>query len=408
MPLRVSYMGTKRKIASRVATVIERSPRGPMLDLFSGICSVGCAVAPSRQVWCNDVQIFASTVARAFFTSPSSPMNADVVASISRSLFLQNCYALEKRFSVALRREEIAFQSEETKRIAALELESPNVASCESLEQERKKLRNTPTTFPYRLFTITYSGAYLSLRQCIEVDSIRYSIDELLNRGELDSHQHQWMSIGLCQAVSKVATTTGHFAQFMRVKQNNQARFLAQRYRSVWQEWLRAIFQLSPVGSKVWRSSNRVFEQDVDKLLQTLHERKQSPAVVYADPPYTGDQYSRFYHLYETLLRYDYPSSQMTGRYRPDRFISRYSKKSEVESAMETLISGCARIGSKLVLSYPENGLLPNSQDAILSLIRNHYGRVGQVLQFDHFHSSLGGSKGQSKYAVKELIYTAG
>ena len=56
MPSKVSYLGTKRKIASRVAALIEESPSGPLLDLFSGICAVGSAVAPSRQIWCNDIQ----------------------------------------------------------------------------------------------------------------------------------------------------------------------------------------------------------------------------------------------------------------------------------------------------------------------------------------------------------------
>ena len=408
MPLRVSYMGTKRKIASHVAAVIDEGPCGPMLDLFSGVCAVGSAVAPSRQVWCNDVQVFASTVARAFFTSPSAPISADDVASISRKLFLENSHALEERFSTTLVEEDSALQSDDTERLAALELGAPNVASNESLERERKSLKKTPSTIPYRQFTITFSGAYLSLRQCIEVDSIRYAVDRLLNCGSLDAYQHRWLCLALCQAVSKVATTTGHFAQYMRVKKNNQKHFVAQRCRSVWREWLSAIFQISPIGTRDWRSLNRVFTEDADELLQTLHEHKLRPAVIYADPPYTGDQYSRYYHLYETLLLYDYPQSKATGRYRPDRFSSRYSKTTEVATAMESLISGCAKLESRLVLSYPEHGLLPNSRDVIPSLIRKHYGEAGRTVHLDHFHSSLGGSKGQEKYPVKEIIYTGG
>ena len=90
-----------------------------------------------------------------------------------------------------------------------------------------------------------------------------------------------------------------------------------------------------------------------------LYKRNERPAIIYADPPYTSDHYSRYYHLYETLLLYDYPSSEATGRYRPDRFFSRYSIKTEVEAAMDRLIADCAKIGSRLVLSYPERGLLP-------------------------------------------------
>ena len=408
MPLKVSYMGTKRNIASRVAAVIEESPPGPLLDLFSGVCTVGSAVASSRQVWCNDVQVFASMVARAFFTSPTLPIHFDDAADAVHGPFVENSRALEKRFATALREEEKALQSSNLERIKLLENTMPNVASSGSLERERSHLAENPTEAPYRLFSITFSGSYLGLRQSIQVDSIRYAVDLLLDTGRLDEHQHRWMCLALCQAVSKVATTTGHFAQYMRVKEKTQRRFLRQRCRSVWCEWLRAIFEFSPIGTRAWRSQNRVFMVDSAELLQALYERGERPAVVYADPPYTSAHYSRYYHLYETLLLYDYPPSEATGRYRPDRFFSRYSIKTEVEAAMGCLIAGCAKIGSRLVLSYPDQGLLPDSKNVIITLIRKHFGGAYSVVHLDHFHSSLGGSNGQEKYRVKELIFTAG
>lgn len=408
MPLQVSYMGTKRSIASRVVEVIEEAPPGPLLDLFSGICAVGSSVAPSRQVWCNDVQVFASMVASAFFTSPTLPINFDSAAETVRTHFLKNSRALEKRFASALQEEESALQSDDLERIEILERVMPNVAADGSLEYERAVLAKNPLRPPYRLFTITFSGGYLGLRQSIQVDSIRYAVDLLLAKGKFDEHQHRWLCLALCQAVSKVATTTGHFAQYMRIKEKTQRRFVAQRNRSVWCEWLRAISEIAPIGTRAWRLRNRVFMRDAIELLQMLCERGERPAVIYADPPYTGDHYSRYYHLYDTLLLYDYPRSEATGRYRPDRFSSPYSKKTEVEAAIAQLIAYCARIGSRLVLSYPERGLLPDSRNVITSLIQKHFGSAGSVIRLDHFHSSLGGSKGQQKYRVKELIFAAG
>ena len=408
MPLQVSYMGTKRHIASRVAAEIEKGPPGPLLDLFSGVCAIGSEVAPTRQIWCNDVQVFASTVARAFFTSPTAPIHIDKVASAVRKLFLVNSRVLEERFRVQLKEENEALQSVDPDRIALLELTAPNVASSKSLDHERKRLAAVPSTAPYRLFTITFSGGYLGLRQSIQVDSIRYAIDCLRDNKHVDEHQHRWMCLALCQATSKAATTTGHFAQYMRIKEKTCKRFVAQRSRSVWYEWLTAMCEISPVGTRNWRSRNQVFLSDANELLGDLTDTGQGPAVIYADPPYTSDHYSRYYHLYETLLLYDYPQSKAMGRYRPDRFFSQYSTKTKVEAAMNHLIGGCARIGSHLVLSYPEHGLLPDSQNVITSLIRKHFGSVGPVTRLDHFHSSLGGSKGQEKYPVKELIFTAG
>ena len=408
MTLQVSYMGTKRSIASRVAAIIQDCPPGPLLDLFSGVCAISSAVAPRRQVWCNDVQVFAATVAAAFFTSPASPMHFDDVADAAHNIVLGNRNALEAKFATQLREERNALKSESVHAISALEYLMPYIGTDPCLEHERVLRARIPSLTPYQLFSTTFAGTYFGLQQCIQIDSIRCAVDQLLHSSFLDKHQHTWMCLALCQAVSKVATTTGHFAQYMRANDNNRKRFLAQRRRCPWSEWLRAIYQFSPIGTHAWRSRNRVYTSDAGLLLLDLQQTEQYPAVIYADPPYTRDQYSRYYHLYETLLKYDYPTSQATGRYRPDRFSSPYSKKTEVESAIEGLIASCAQIGSRLVLSYPERGLLPNSQETITALIRQYFGKTGSITMFDHFHSSLGGSKGREKYPVRELIFAAG
>ena len=401
-------MGTKRDVASCVASVIADAPPGPMLDLFSGVCAIASAVAPSRQIWCNDIQLFAATVGKAFFTSPILPCTPDYAAETVHASFSHNCRTLYKRFGAELRREEEALLSGHAGLISSLEYTMPNVSTCKQLDQERELLAQLPLEFPYRLFSITYSGSYLGLHQCIQVDSIRYAVDNLYHHKILDENQHLWLCLALCQAMSKVATTTGHFAQYMRIKEKTSKRFVAQRRRSVWLEWLKALFEITPLGTRAWRSKNRVFMKDATTLLPFLRNDIERPAVIYADPPYTSDQYSRYYHLYETLLLYDYPESIATGRYRPDRFRSPYSLKTQVATAMESLVSDCAKLGSRLVLSYPEHGLLPNSRQYILSLLKRYYGSVASVVSFDHFHSTLGGSKGQEKNRVKELLFSAG
>ena len=128
--------------------------------------------------------------------------------------------------------------------------------------------------------------------------------------------------------------------------------------------------------------------------------------MIYADPPYTYDHYSRFYHVYETLVRYDYPESIGIGRYRPDRFRSTFSLRAQVADQIDQLVESCSLIGAELVLSYPENGLLKDSKAAIGSMLLKHYSRY-EAYEIEHFHSSLGGSKGFEKHQVVEIIYRA-
>jgi adenine-specific DNA-methyltransferase len=406
MPLSVSYMGTKRQLASAVAEVVALAPSGPMLDLFSGMCAVASEVTPARQIWCNDVQRFAAEVAAAFFTSTEGPRSSETLINRVSLEFLRNVNALDTRFALERSAENAALDSRDAGRIARTDALAPNIAASRFLASERVLLSRFPQTFPYRLFSITFSGGYFGLDQCIEIDSIRFAVDHLLRHKVVEGDQHRWMILALCQAACKVANTTGHFAQFLKVKKSNVDRFVRQRRRSVWSEWQDAIRTFRPLGSKSWRQRNRAFEGDALSLLKNLLGAKRKPSVIYADPPYTGDHYSRFYHLYETLVRYDYPESIGIGRYRSDRFTSAFSLRAQVANQIEQLIESCSLIGAELVLSYPENGLLKNSKESIASILLKHYTRY-EAYEMEHFHSSLGGSKGFEKHPVVEIIYRA-
>ena len=407
MPLNVSYMGTKRKIAHRVVRIVAEQPPGPLLDLFAGMCAVSTAVGQSRPVWCNDIQTFASSVATAFLTSPPLPISSERVATLALPPFQHNAAQLRARFAVELSHEDCALASGSVSRIRSLEQCMPNVAADDQLELERALLAKRPSTTPYRLFSITYSGGYFGLAQSIEIDSIRFAISQLLSNRSINDVGHRWLCLALCQAASKVATTTGHFAQHMRANDRNCRRYVAQRRRCVWLEWLRAVFENHPIGTTSWRAQNRVYRRDAASLLNDLQQHRPRPAVVYADPPYTRDQYSRYYHLYETLLHYDYPASHGSGRYRPDRFRSPYSIKTRVHAAIDDLIAACAALGSTLVLSYPERGVLPHSTEVIPDLMTRHYSGPPSVHSVAASHSSFGASKGRRSYSVQERIYVA-
>jgi adenine-specific DNA-methyltransferase len=406
MPLNISYMGTKRRLAASVAKIVALAPEGPMLDLFSGMCAVASAVTPTRPIWCNDVQFFAEEVSKAFFGSTDGPRISVSLTTKIREEYVQNRRALRARFAAKRLAEAEALDSKNARLIAKVDASAPNIGTSRILESERKTLLQAPRSFPYRMFTMTFSGAYFGLEQSIEIDSVRYAIDRLLSRGVIGLEQHRWMLLALCQAACKTANTTGHFAQFLKVKPSNVSRFVRQRRRSILDEWLGAIRGLSPLGSQAWRKRNRTFRTDAISLLSHLRKEDLKPAVIYADPPYTGDHYSRYYHVYESLVRYDYPPSSGIGRYRPDRFQSAFSLKSRIADEIERLAELSSAIGAELVLSYPQNGLLNNSTKAIPSILSKYYSRH-EVFEIAHFHSSLGGSKGIERHPVVEMIYRA-
>lgn len=407
MPLHVSYMGTKRSIAPLVSEVVSNGPSGPLLDLFSGMCAVGSEVGVSRPIWNNDIQHFAASVARAFFTSNEFPLQPEDAADLVYKLYKRNYNALEKRFCNELYLEKDALQSGTISKIHKLSSLIPNINNSHKLNVERIRLSKKSNTFPYRLFSITYAGGYIGLQQSLQVDSIRFALDKLLSEKLISLDQFRWMILALCQAICRASTTTGHFAQFIKINKNNKNRFLKNRNKSIWFLWLDSFGQLAPVGSSRWRSKNKVFNCDSLRLLKELKKEHEIPSIIYADPPYTSDQYSRYYHLYETLILYDYPSSSGEGRYRPDRFSSGFSLKTKVIQSFTDLIESSSKLSSQLVLSYPENGLLPNAKSTLLSIFNVYYDNVTVVHSVDHYHSTLGASKGPGKQPVKELVFWA-
>ena len=147
------------------------------------------------------------------------------------------------------------------------------------------------------------------------------------------------------------------------------------------------------------------FRSEAVGLLASLREFGTKPSVIYADPPYTQDQYSRYYHIYETVVLYYYPTCQGRGLYRPDRATSSFSLASKVEQAMDDLIAASARLKSCLVLSYPSEGLLKNSSTLIPKMMRSHFGSLPECYQLPHRHSTMGASKGATTHDVTEVIY---
>lgn len=407
MGLAVGYMGTKRHLAPSVAEVVRTCRPGPVLDSFSGMCAVGEAIGESRSVWHNDVQRFSFEVAQAFFGAQTPPPLTGFVATHLYEDFEANKAALTTRFDVELNDENISIDDGSVEAMLNRMSAARHVGNDTNYETERDILSKSKNNFPYRLCSITFSDGYFGLKQSIEIDSIRYCIDKAIIRKSINHETHRWLLIALCQAALRVASTTGHFAQFIKPNLNNLSVFLRQRKRSVWETWLNCIAELNPIGGTLWRRTNKAFNQDSLSLLEILKESKTRPAVIYADPPYTDDQYSRYYHIWETLVIYDYPKTSGHGRYRPDRFNTPFSKKTTVKKAMDDFIGKCRALKSDLVLSYPENGLLCKTGENIIKILKHHYDKVEISHCLDYNHSTMGASKGVATQAVKELIYLA-
>jgi len=394
----ITYMGTKQALVANVVEVARSAQHGTLLDVFSGMCAVGSAVSKDRQVWNNDIQRFAAEVARALFLSRTDPLTALNLADICYKTYAQQCERLKAAFELSLKCEAQLLQSKSFSAFARNQIEFLKRYRGEA---GHCRLRS------HSLFARTYSGTYFGLQQAIEIDSIVRALDFSFSLGTISKDEQRWALVSLGRALLKTSNSTGHFAQYLKPNERTFRRYIKLRSRSVWSEWLNSEAVVSPIRDLAWRKGNRVYNNDSLVLLKNLSKKNTEVSAIYADPPYTDDQYSRYYHLFETLLLYDYPSVSGAGLYRSGRFQTPFSLRSKVGEAMTSLVRYSAKTGADLILSYPANGLAVLAGLDVRALLKRHYRCVEISKSVSHQHSTFGASKGAAKTHATELIYLA-
>jgi adenine-specific DNA-methyltransferase len=391
-------MGTKRMLAPAVSDAVRQAQPGTMLDAFSGMCSVGAAIGDARQVWNNDAQIFASEVAKALFMSQTDPPSPLTCGDAHFRQFRSHSALLSRTFLHSL---EVEKRLLSVTSFAALSRHTAELTNSLRRDIEACRIRSP------HLFATTYSGTYFGIKQAIEADSIVASLHSARAKRDISRDDFRWGVLALGRTLLKVANSTGHFAQYLKPKPDNYRRYINLRQRSIWAEWLNSIAPFTPIGTPKWRKRNKVFNQDALSLIPRLARQNAEVSVIYADPPYTDDQYSRFYHVLETLCLYDYPAVSGAGLYRASRFRTLFSIKSEAPKALSNFIEACARTGADLVLSYPTNGIVNKAGSDVLGILRKNFKRAEIFHSLPHTHSTFGASKGVAQAAATELIYLA-
>lgn len=408
---RIRYMGNKVALAGDVADLLEDvAPGAPLVDLFAGMCSIAGAVSRSgRQVWVNDVQQYAQLVGHCLLASRERPPSRDDAMRALVPGYRDNLAKLKARFGEELRNERRILARTAARDYRLAQETWLHAGNDADIADEVASLR-TRHRGPHRLATLSFAWGYFGLQQSVEIDSVRAAIDKALEHGAITQDAAAWYRLALLQVCSRAASAPGHFAQYLNGKTDaGLGRIVASRRRSIWEGMLQDLEGLTPYGTRRWRGRNRVLGEDALAIWPTLDRaRLPRPAIFYADPPYSKEQYSRFYHVLETLERYDYPESQGAGRYRPDRFVTPLSQKAGVlESCRQLFCEIAAREGT-LVLSYPSSGLLTAGLGIdVASLLSEHFTDVREAIAQPSRHSTLGSRHGAARHEVTEFVWIA-
>jgi adenine-specific DNA-methyltransferase len=395
-PSPIRYMGTKRPIAHRVRRIVDDlHPMGSVVDLFSGMGSVASCLAPAYPIVANDNLSFTGSFARARFEIQRRTPVAELLPGM-RSVFRAQLRWLTSRYSGRLGWEAAAMNSGW---IALGEFMSraPHVGNSAHYARSAHASQVSVGPARYSLVTLYFSGGYFSTRQAVAIDSLRRAIDLS------PPHNHDWLLSAWLATVGTVMNAPGHAAQYLKCHDVRSYERVRRAWRrDVWSVFINKLWEVGAIGTATWRRKNIVRTSDALSLLQGGLRRV---GLIYADPPYTRDQYSRFYHLYETLYLYDFPRSTGSGRYREGRFSTDFSLALRVERAFVELLEAARQYSVPVILSYPDDGLLVRATGVnVRRLLGRHFQSVS-VERFAMQHSTMGASKGVSRKHAMENIY---
>lgn len=395
LPFPVSYMGSKKWLAPYIEDFLgTHRPSGPLLDLFAGMGAIPAAASAHGQVLAADIDAFPALVNYCHL-SATAPAPWSYIEHELMPRFHSHMEQTTHSFRELLAVEDDAYCTEST-------------ATCTSLRHTLSDLRHSDHTAGL-YFTCTYAGSYFGLRQCLQIDALRQAITDCWGRFEQLPDSGKWALLALASAASQCATSPGHFAQPLKPTENNIKRFARERRMSVNDRFIAAYNGLRPCRDQDWRRRNIVWHGEATDVIASKQCHRARPAFVFCDPPYTKDQYSRYYGFYESLIRDDHAPVTGDGRCRALNFrnSSAFCRKRDVEQAFRRLIDRISATGAGAIIAYRHEAILPRSYDIISEMLRARYSRVELLYNDTNARSTMGGAHGTSVITGDDFVLAA-
>ncbi len=130
-------------------------------------------------------------------------------------------------------------------------------------------------------FSNNFGGKYFDINTSKLIGFIRQDIED--HKNCLTEKEYNILLASLIYNIDRIANTVGHFDAYIKKKIKPQKLFL------------RLIEANSYPNVSIYRQDANLLSRDV------------YADITYMDPPYNSRQYCRFYHLYETLIKWDKP-----------------------------------------------------------------------------------------------------
>lgn len=435
MEILIRYLGIKTKIILDIKNEIlyNTNEKEIILDLFAGSNFVAQSLMDSRIVYSNDIQKYSFSVAKLIMNGLSN----DEKANLNLKNILESKYYKENyNFLCDLFYKPLKEESEVLNKVKFLDITLPlnvnqdvidlknfyeNEPYTGNFKTELKCFSHLESVYTneyyaakhergingyYMLFTLIYSMPYFSLNQAVIIDSYRYAIDKMLISKEISETVHNAYLCAMIYLLQNIVCSVGdHFAQPQQFKISDEKKYkkeivkiISKKNYNVFECLNNKIIEISERNYE--SKENRCFNRDCFDII-TDDSIMDNVSAVYIDPPYTNAHYSRFYHILETLVEYNYPEIKHFGRYSEDRIQSEFCIKSKALNAFEQLINLCREKNKKLFISYSDTTQCIVTKENLLDVCSKYYVDV-KIKEVDHMYRNFG--QKARRVTGKELI----
>lgn len=370
----LQYLGAKNRVIDLILSESEKYiEKGYVLDLFSGSSIVSQAYSNiGKNVISNDVQKFSGIISKTFLKIDFEPNFLDFPLDV---LFKNSDNKYFRIYRDWIKKEKKYLQKGDTKSLLNLYKNFPliwndkknNSDEINSIFSKMTTHLNKPAFNIAPLFTTIYAGTYFGIKQSIQIDNHRNRLEKLLKNNEINSWQYNLILTSLISVISQIVNSAGkHFAQpikFENILKNDllKSRLYKNRLIDIDTALLENITSnIALIKNNISPTNNIVLSKTMKSVISNINELPNID-LIYADPPYTAQQYSRFYHIPEILIEYKIPELQIhrdkvtTGLYPSDKFKSRFCSIVKAPEAFSDLLKLTKKTKSTLLLSYSKS-----------------------------------------------------
>lgn len=400
----LNYQGSKKNLLEFINKNIKNyiDEKKAILDICCGTASVAYSLKRNNIVYANDSELYATVIAKALLQFNDRHLWSQIKNEFYNT-YRKNYQKLIDIFKLYYKSEEVALEQSDTKMLKEVYNKFPTIWSGKKFDYYENKIKSIEdlkkykNEIPFMLFTTYYSTTYFGIKQSMEIDSIRYAIEEINN----ESIKYMLLSSLYYAMKECVFSKDGHMAQPLDINLNESKMFKT-REKSVYNSFTNKLMEFSEDSFIVNKRENKVFNMEMMDIIK-MEEIRDEVGFIYADPPYTDMQYSRYYHLLNTVTLYDYDKISLNngtvskGLYREKRFQSPLSQKSKAKDQTELLFKFCKenQINLGFSFAYPRD---PEKQpvnrytmsiDSIIDLAIRIFGKEKvQILTEEYEHSN--------------------